>query len=265
MNNEYQMIRLYRFVKRRTAIAVLNIKYPMTNLILTVTIIILFAGSPINPYQSWPDMNPIPVESPNVVTQLPLATAGVTALLTAGPPMTTLCNNDKLLHGPVEPRNDESLQNDEESGHLMTSPATDSNRYSTASPSSDQCSAIDIDQEPQRKRRHPVPEEKKDEKYWERRKRNNQAAKRSRDMKRKKTEDELIRAQDAVQENAKLKQEIEVLKAEINSLRRLLKDANMTLSLWIRARQASESASQLPPMLRNPNMSFVTFPVPSSK
>ena len=116
-----------------------------------------------------------------------------------------------------------------------------------------------------RKRRHPVPDEKKDDKYWERRKRNNQAAKRSRDIKRKKTEEELTRAQDAVQENNKLKQEIEVLKAEISSLRRLLKDANMTLSLWIRARQASETATQLPPMLRNPNMSFVTFPVPASK
>lgn len=53
----------------------------------------------------------------------------------------------------------------------------------------------------------------------------------------------------------------QVLKSEINSLRRLLKDANMTLSLWIKARQASEPNTQLPPMLRGPNLSFVNFPV----
>lgn len=60
---------------------------------------------------------------------------------------------------------------------------------------------------------------------------------------------------------------LQVLKAEINSLRRLLKDANMTLSLWIKARQASEpnsQHSQLPPMLRGPNLSFVNFPVSST-
>lgn len=202
--------------------------------------------------------------SPIAESSSPIATAGVAALLTAGPPLTTLCNSDKMLQGTIDPRNNDNMQNSEDSGHVITSPATESNHYSTASPSSDQCSATETDQEPTRKKRLPVPDEKKDDKYWERRKRNNQAAKRSRDMKRKKTEDELVRAQDAIQENTKLKQEIEVLKAEINSLRRLLKDANMTLSLWIRARQASESASQLPPMLRNPNMSFVTFPVPTS-
>ena len=57
---------------------------------------------------------------------------------------------------------------------------------------------------------------------------------------------------------------MQVLKAEINSLRRLLRDANMTLSLWIRARQASEPNSQLPPMIRGPNVSFVNFPVTKS-
>lgn len=83
-------------------------------------------------------------------------------------------------------------------------------------------------------------------------------------MRRKKIDDELKSAQDAIQENQKLKQEIEVLKAEINSLRRLLKDANMTLSLWIRAKQTAEPNVQLPPMLRAPNVPFVNFPVSSS-
>lgn len=123
----------------------------------------------------------------------------------------------------------------------------------------------DSDQEmPARKKRAPVPSEKKDERYWERRKKNNIAAKRSRELRRKKIDEELKQAQDAIQENQKLKQEIEVLKAEINSLRRLLKDANMTLSLWIRAKQTAEPNAQLPPMLRGPNVPFVNFPVSST-
>ena len=123
----------------------------------------------------------------------------------------------------------------------------------------------DSDQEmPPRKRRAPVPNEKKDNRYWERRKKNNIAAKRSREMRRKKIDEELKQAQGAIQENQKLKQEIEVLKSEINSLRRLLKDANMTLSLWIRAKQSAEPNAQLPPMLRGPNVPFVNFPVSST-
>ena len=114
---------------------------------------------------------------------------------------------------------------------------------------------------PARKKRVPIPDERKDAKYWERRKKNNMAAKRSREMRRKKVDVELRSARKAIQENEKLKQEIEVLKTEVNSLRRLLQDANTTLSLWIRARQVSEPNAQLPPMLRGPNISFVNFPV----
>lgn len=83
-------------------------------------------------------------------------------------------------------------------------------------------------------------------------------------MRRQKLDQELKSARDAITENQKLKQEIDVLKAEINSLRRLLKDANTTLSLWIRARQAAEPNVQLPPMLRGSNVSFVNFPVSSA-
>ena len=159
---------------------------------------------------------------------------------------------------PCSSHHSELSATSEENGYSPTNnKATD-----CSDPVSDQYS--DMDPEPQRRKRQPVPEDKKDNKYWNLRKRNNESARRSREMERRKTEDELHKAQGAVQENIKLKQEVEVLKAEINSLRRLLKDANMTLSLWIRARQASEPVSQLPPMIRNPNMSFV-FPVPSSK
>ncbi len=133
--------------------------------------------------------------------------------------------------------------------------------------------------------RTPVPDERKDAKYWARRRKNNDAAKRSRDMRRKKLDVEIKSARDAITDNQKLKQEIDVskkknaqamqfytclclclqvLKAEINSLRRLLKDANTTLSLWIRARQAAEPNVQVPPMLRGSNSLFVNFPVSTS-
>ncbi|XP_003384889.1 PREDICTED: cell death specification protein 2-like [Amphimedon queenslandica] len=170
--------------------------------------------------------------------------------------------NDKSLGttGSSSSPEDASFLN----SHAMIS-AVDSNRSSAIS---DHTDTEDYeDDRPKRKRpRNPIPNEKKDDKYWERRRKNNIAAKRSRETKKQKVDEELLKAKDAIQENHKLKQEIEVLKAEINSLRRLLKDANMTLSLWIRAKQTSEPASQLPPMLRNTtgNMPFVTFPVTTS-
>jgi len=145
----------------------------------------------------------------------------------------------------------------------MTPPTSDSGPPSADA--SNHGNQSDSDREmPPRKKRAPVPNEKKDDRYWERRRKNNIAAKRSREIRRKKMDDELKQAKEAIQENQKLKQEIEVLKAEINSLRRLLKDANMTLSLWIRAKQTSEPNAQLPPMLRGPNVPFVNFPVSST-
>ena len=53
---------------------------------------------------------------------------------------------------------------------------------------------------------------------------------------------------------------LQVLKAEISSLKRLLIDANTSLSLWSRANQAAEPNVQLQPMLRGSNVSFVNLP-----
>lgn len=58
--------------------------------------------------------------------------------------------------------------------------------------------------------RVPVPAEKKDNKYWDRRKKNNQAAKRSRDTRKRRIEDEIKTAKEAIAENQKLKQEVDV-------------------------------------------------------
>ena len=222
-----------------------------------------FAGS-MPPYP--PQWGDVPVSS--MTMQHHSSSKVHSALGSPGHSLPVASQNHSL---PIIPTSSMAVENglascndSEHFSHSVTPPPlNDSNRCSSTT--SDQFSGSEDEaEEPPRKRRNPVPPEKKDAKYWERRRKNNLAAKRSREMKRKKVEEELVRAKDAIVENQKMKQEVEVLKAEINSLRRLLKDANMTLSLWIRARQASEPSSQLPPMLRNPNMSFVSFPVTSS-
>ncbi|XP_054153008.1 GATA zinc finger domain-containing protein 7-like [Oppia nitens] len=73
-----------------------------------------------------------------------------------------------------------------------------------------------------RKRGRPLPEDLKDDAYWERRRKNNEAAKRSRDARRAKEDEIAIRAAFLEQENLKLRVEIAQLKSETNKLRCLL-------------------------------------------
>ncbi|CAD5124025.1 DgyrCDS12328 [Dimorphilus gyrociliatus] len=73
-----------------------------------------------------------------------------------------------------------------------------------------------------RSEKKSVPEDLKDDKYFERRKRNNQAAKKSREA-RKAREDEIaIRASFLEKENAILRAQVATLREEANSLRQLL-------------------------------------------
>ena len=65
-------------------------------------------------------------------------------------------------------------------------------------------------------------DEVKDATYWERRKKNNEAAKRSRDARRAKEDEIAIRAAFLEQENSQLKWEIAKMKAEIVRLKSLL-------------------------------------------
>lgn len=73
-----------------------------------------------------------------------------------------------------------------------------------------------------RKRGRPLPEDLKDDAYWERRRKNNEAAKRSRDARRAKEDEIAIRAAFLEQENLKLRCEIAQLKTETTKLRCLL-------------------------------------------
>ncbi len=69
-------------------------------------------------------------------------------------------------------------------------------------------------------------DETKDEAYWERRKKNNEAAKRSRDARRAKEEEVAIRAAFLEQENIQLKWEVATLKTEAARLKAMLLQDN---------------------------------------
>ena len=92
-------------------------------------------------------------------------------------------------------------------------------------PSSAVAHAIQLTQQTPRRPRSekkPIPDDCKDQKYFERRKRNNFAAKKSRDA-RKAREDEIaIRASFLEKENAILRAQVATLREEANSLRQLL-------------------------------------------
>lgn len=66
--------------------------------------------------------------------------------------------------------------------------------------------------------RQSVDEEAKDEKYWERRRKNNQAAKKSRDLKRQKEMDVAQKAAVLEEENRQLRDEVKKLKEYLKTL-----------------------------------------------
>ncbi|XP_018617499.1 TEF transcription factor, PAR bZIP family member a isoform X2 [Scleropages formosus] len=67
-----------------------------------------------------------------------------------------------------------------------------------------------------------VPEEQKDEKYWQRRKKNNMAAKRSRDARRLKENQITVRAAFLERENAALRQEVAELRKDFGRCKNVL-------------------------------------------
>ena len=75
---------------------------------------------------------------------------------------------------------------------------------------------------PPKKRPHAVPEELKDETYWDKRKKNNESAKRSRDARRMKEEQIAMRVVYLEQDNLQLRTEVSLLKGEIEKLRCML-------------------------------------------
>lgn len=76
------------------------------------------------------------------------------------------------------------------------------------------------------KKRRAVPVENKDNSYWEKRRKNNESAKRSRDMRRTKEEHISIRVIYLEQENLQLRTEVALLRSETEKLRSMLYQAN---------------------------------------
>ena len=72
------------------------------------------------------------------------------------------------------------------------------------------------------KKRRPVPSEYKDNSYWEKRRKNNESAKRSRDMRRSKEEHISMRVVFLENENLHLRTECSMLRKEVEQLRAML-------------------------------------------
>ena len=73
-----------------------------------------------------------------------------------------------------------------------------------------------------RSEKKPIPEDMKDDKYFERRKRNNQAAKKSRDQRKRRESVIQDRATQLECENHVLRAQVQTLREEAHSLRSLL-------------------------------------------
>lgn len=72
------------------------------------------------------------------------------------------------------------------------------------------------------KKRRPVPVDAKDNTYWEKRRKNNESAKRSRDMRRMKEEHISVRVIYLEQENLQLRTENALLRSEVEKLRAMM-------------------------------------------
>ena len=75
---------------------------------------------------------------------------------------------------------------------------------------------------PPKKHALPVPQELKDETYWDKRQKNNDSAKRSREARRMKEEQIAMRVVYLEQDNLQLRTEVSLLKSEIEKLRCML-------------------------------------------
>lgn len=73
-----------------------------------------------------------------------------------------------------------------------------------------------------RSEKKPIPAEKKDGKYFERRKRNNYAAKKSRDYRKQREDEVAMRANQLEKDNAILKAQLNTLREEASSLQQML-------------------------------------------
>ena len=79
--------------------------------------------------------------------------------------------------------------------------------------------------------KRPIPEEQKDEKYYERRKRNNEAAKKSRDARKIREDRIAFRAALLEQENSLLRAQVLALRDELQTIRQLMRGSRSSGSM----------------------------------
>uniref|UniRef100_T1GXJ9 BZIP domain-containing protein n=1 Tax=Megaselia scalaris TaxID=36166 RepID=T1GXJ9_MEGSC len=85
----------------------------------------------------------------------------------------------------------------------------------------------------QRGEKRPIPDEQKDDKYYERRKRNNEAAKKSRDARKIREDRIAFRAAILEQENAILRAQLLAMRDEVSTLRQLISARQAQISVNI--------------------------------
>lgn len=108
-----------------------------------------------------------------------------------------------------------------------TTPLASKSTEENSGNNSDSCSSLtghdgQVPNEHPDKKAKFEPEERRDEAYWERRRKNNEAAKRSRDARRMKEEEIAMRAAFLEQENLKLRAQVAILKNETAKLHYML-------------------------------------------
>ncbi|XP_055878764.1 protein giant-like [Biomphalaria glabrata] len=120
------------------------------------------------------------------------------------------------------PTTTQTNSNNTNSSSSNNNPGDSSSRVSTSSPVSPR-EDIDSNSDGEKmKRSLSSADVKKDEAYWDRRRKNNEAAKRSRDARRQKEEEIAMRAAFLEQENLKLRAQVAILKNETAKLHYML-------------------------------------------
>lgn len=131
----------------------------------------------------------------------------------------SVCNQDSSSNSP------------ETSSNLNHISDTTTTNDTNSNPSS--IESLTTPTQSSRKKGKPLPDSAKDEAYWERRRKNNEAAKRSRDARRLKENEIGIRAAYLEQENLKLKSEVAMLRKENQRLKYVLvQNLNGQTAIW---------------------------------
>lgn len=182
--------------------------------------------------------NPIPAHSSNNMSTIP--TDDLPSHSSSNPPTTLPLGHSHhhsrspptmdvldVLHSS-SPQDDKSLvkkDNEFNNGNELSSPSSTTSNHSS---SQQDASNIDCDSDgdgfkmPPKKRQNLDPDPHKDNSYWEKRKKNNESAKRSREARRMKEEQIALRVVYLEQENLQLRTEVSLLKGEIEKLRCML-------------------------------------------